>query len=148
MSKTQATQACAVRKPDDARKLVQVESFIREAGTSSLKWYLSKDDDELNAAICTGAHSRVVFADLDELLITIWKAETNWHDWRKANVRIELAMQPANPENWVSLVDEMYSSLLKWRNQRRKRLIVAGAILSIIALWAMSILLFLIPPPR
>mgnify|MGYP007059382466 FL=1 len=137
----------AFRIPDDPEKRRRVKSFLHSNEPGPITQYAAKDDDELNAAVVAGRHPRIIFADLDELLVTIWKGETQWDRWRGLQVEVILAQSP-RAADWLKILDETFTSLQSWRSARRRRLQIAAAILSGIALIAMTVLFSLIPPPR
>lgn len=101
----------------------------------------------MNAAIIAGDFHRVVFTDLDHLLVTIWKGETQWDRWRSSGVEVIL-VNPPDTADWPSVVDAAYASLNAWRSVRRRRQTIAAVILSVIALAAMFVLFYWVPPPR
>lgn len=144
---TNDVPSCAVRIPDDSEKRRRVESLLKSGEFGPIKHYAAKDDDELNAAIEAGLHNRVIFADLDELLVSIWKGETQWDRWRALGVDVIIAQSPPAAD-WLKILDETFTSLQLWRSARRRRLQIAAMILSLIALIAMTVLFCLIPPPR
>jgi hypothetical protein len=110
--------------------------------------FAAKDDDALNAELCAGEFTGVVFANLDALLTTIWKGQGQPDRWTAAGVRIELAEPPRENERWQSFLPEMYRSLAQWRRRQTRRKIVAASLLSLLALLALAILLLGMPLPR
>lgn len=143
----QRESGIAVRVPDDAANRQKITAYLQFQGLDSAKRFAEKDDDELNAAILAGDYKQVIFANLDELLITIWKGETQWDRWRSSGIEVIL-VNPPDAADWLSVVDAAYASLHGWRSIRRRRQIIAAVILSIIALAAMFVLFYWVPPPR
>jgi hypothetical protein len=137
----------AVRVPDDAAKHQAITGYLQSRGLDTAKHFAEKDDDELNAAVIAGEFKRVIFTDLNDLLVTIWKGETQWDRWRSAGTEVTLVNSPPAAD-WLNVVDETYASLNAWRSARRRRQIIAAVILSIVALAAMAVLFYLLPPPR
>ncbi|OWY71251.1 hypothetical protein B7486_11685 [cyanobacterium TDX16] len=137
----------AARLPDDAANRQKITAYLHSQGLDSAKRFAEKDDDELNAAIVAGDYKQVIFANLDELLVTIWKGETQWDRWRSSGIEVILVNPPAAPD-WLSVVDAAYASISAWRSIRRRRQIIAAVILSVIALAAMFVLFYWVPPPR
>lgn len=137
----------AVRIPDDTANRRELLAYLQSNGLDSAQRFAEKDDDELNAAIISGNFHRVVFTDLDHLLVTIWKGETQWDRWRSSGVEVIL-VNPPDAADWLSVVDVAYASLNAWRSVRRRRQTIAAVILSVIALAAMFVLFYWVPPPR
>lgn len=127
----------------------ELDDYLRRVAPPSVERFLPKDDDELNDALCVGRFDRVVFADLADLMEAVWKGEAQLERWAAAGVRIEVACPPTQePDAWRNVIDATYDSLCRWRKRERRRQSIAAAILSAIALIAMGVLFFLIPPPR
>ena len=137
----------AVRLPDDAAKRQAITAYLRSNGLDTAKRFAEKDDDELNAAVDSGEFERVIFTDLSDLLVTIWKGETQWDRWRSSGIEVIL-VNPPRAADWLIVVDETYAGLNAWRLVRRRRQTIAAVILSIVALAAMAVLFYLLPPPR
>lgn len=136
----------AARLPDDAAKHQAIIDYLQSRGLDTAKRFAEKDDDDLNAAVISGEFERVIFTDLNDLLVTIWKGETKWDRWRSAGTEVILVNPPA--ADWLSVVDTTYASLNAWRSVRRRRQTIAAVVLSIVALAAMAVLFYLLPPPR
>lgn len=103
----------------------------------------------MNNALAAGRYKRAAFANLNALLEAIWKGEAQLDEWKSAGVEIILACPPTSDADvWRNMVMDTFLSLKKWRTAKRRRQIVAGAILSVIALAAMAVLLSFVPPVR
>lgn len=137
----------AARLPDDAAKRQAITAYLQSNGLDTAKRFAEKDDDELNAAVVSGEFERVIFTDLNDLLVTIWKGETQWDCWRSSGIEVIL-VNPPRAADWLIVADETYASLNTWRSVRRRRQTIAAVILSIVALAAMAVLFYLLPPPR
>ena len=67
--------------------------------------------------------------------------------WTEAGVQIELADRPVEDSLLLQeLITHVHASLWRWRRQKRKQQIVAASILSALALIAMAVLFWLVPP--
>jgi hypothetical protein len=140
---------CAARVSHDASQSAALDAYLARTGSAGAERFLPKDDDDLNHALCERRFDRVVFADLDALLEAIWKGEAELDRWNEAGIQIDLVCPPTRDEDaWRPFASITYDSLVRWRKAQRRRQIVAGTILSAIALAAMAVLFCLIPPAR
>jgi len=131
---------CAIRLGggDDAR--LGFSRFIDDRRRYDVTEFQEKDDDELNAKVCEGRFEIVVYPDLESLFLAVWKGDADLAAWKKAGVELYLAHSPVEP--WRPFVEQMYESLVRWRNGERRRQIIAGTILSAAALAAVATLLW------
>lgn len=149
MNHSGSTKSCAVRLPPRSGEERTMEAALGPDTWSASTKFLPKDDDELNSALCAGRFQRVVFADLDSLLEMLWKDEFEPAKWMDAGVHVELLSPPPGAkQSWHETVLEAHRSLSRWRAQQRKRQIVAAVLLSAVALAAMAVLFWLIPPAK
>ena len=138
---------CAVRKAtnrDEERALAR--HLERERLTEVVR-FSDTHDDELDAELCAGRFERVIFANLDALFAGIWNGHSRVDRWTEAGVQIELADRPVEDSLVLQeLITHVHASLWRWRRQKRKQQIVAASILSALALIAMAVLFWLVPP--
>lgn len=143
------SERCAFRTPADSHEREVLASYLGEADSKMLVEFAPKDDDELDAELCAGRLRRVVFPNVGALLTMIWKDQARLDCWIEAGVRIELAEPPpGHADSWQPFVLAAYRSLSAWRRAERRRKIIAGIVLSILALAAASILFWLVSPVR
>ncbi len=138
---------CAIRAADNAEDRRAIENYVRENGITEDVEFAPKDDDEMSTEILSGRFERAVFANLEALLAAIWNGDAEWNRWVSQGIKVELATPPTGSENtWHAFVSTMFESLSRYRHHKRRRQIVASIILSIVALGAMFVLFYLIPP--
>lgn len=149
MNHSGSKDSCAVRLPAGSVEERRMEASLGHETWAAATKFLPKDDDELNAALCAGRFQRVVFADLNSLLEMMWKDELEPEKWTLAGVHVDLVSPPpGTEESWHETVREAHRSLSRWRAQQHKRQIVAAVLLSALALAAMAVLFWLIPPTK
>ncbi|MCG8408075.1 MAG: hypothetical protein MI923_22985 [Phycisphaerales bacterium] len=136
---------CAVRLADSETDMQVMNAYLEANELAEAVRFLSKDDDDLNADVCAGHFEQVVFFDLDALLSAIWKDDIEIDRWLALKVRIDLASVPGTAD-WHNLLPIVADSFKHWQGRQRRRQIIASIILSVIALAALAILFFLIPP--
>ena len=147
-------QSIAVRTAADKREREAIDGWLAGHAGVEIVEFAPKDDDDLDDALCGGRFDRVLFADLEALLATIWKGHARVDIWDAAGVRIELAQAPSASDgagdgkddpSWRVFVSRTYASLTLWRRRQRRRQITAAAILSALALAAMWVLFSFVP---
>lgn len=123
-------------------------AYLARAELRTTVEFLPRNDEDLDADLCAGRFSHVVFADLNALLTMVWKSQAQVGRWIDAGVRIELARQPGsgNDDAWLPVVVATCDSLSRWRRVQRVRKLVAAAVLSALALAAAAVLLWLTRP--
>ena len=139
----------AVRAGENEAETRAIAAFLEARGREDVTHYLPKDDDDLTRDLCAGKYDVVVFAGLDALMAMTWKGEAEMERWREVGVEITFA-ESAVVER-MDAADVMHrvgSSLEAWRQGRRRRQTVAAVLLSVIALVAAGVLMFLIPPAK
>lgn len=139
---------CAVRLAAGEDGNHALLNYLEREGLSDAARYAPKDDDELDVALCAGRFDRVVFADLDSLCAAVWKDHAHLDRWSAADVRIDLAVPPPAAADWRDICTEVFGSLARHRRRRRRVQIIAAVILSALALLAVAVLLWVIPPAR
>ncbi len=101
-------------------------------------WYARRDLDEVDRGVREGRVRRVIFPAIDELLTGLMSGEIDAAAWLAAGVRIEFPERPPGD------VGELGRVLLEaWQSnarRRRRAQVVAGLILSGIAILAAFIL--------
>src|SRR5262245_46999116 len=140
MSAKPSSATTAVRLPDAPNRSA-IDEFLASTGLRDTVEFLPKDDDELDTQARAGRFETIVYATLDDLLTAIWKGDADWGAWRQAGIRVVAADQ-ADAGDWRDFVDLLWTSLARWRKSERRRQIIAGVILSALALGAAAILLW------
>ena len=148
MNEPERENRCAVRLPVGKADLISLDRYLEHLGLSDAARFLPKDDDDLDTAICAGRFDRVVFSSLDDLLTTIWNGDARIDQWREMGIKVDIAAGDAANGTGFEHICEMYASLEQWRARRRRRQIIASVILSTVALLAMAVLFYLVPPAR
>ena len=133
----------AVHEPATAEARLAVDGYLAQARTNATR-FAAKDDDELNTGACAGRFTHVLYPDLDSLLMAIWKGDADVRQWLEKGVDLHLAVPPAAAE-WRGFVVAMCASLERWRIGQRRRQIIAGVILSALALAASTAIVLLTP---
>lgn len=139
---------CAAHVPADSASRRLLDAHLAKLGCADAVRYRSEDDDELAAAVLAGEFDCVVFADLADLLTTLWNGDAKIIEWRMEDLRVELAdrrgLDGVDP---IHLIRAVFPSLHRWRERQRRRQIIAALVLSLIALLAIAVLFFFVPPP-
>jgi hypothetical protein len=138
---TTAIVRCAVRRGTSEAQREAIDHLLTARAWRATKVFEAKDDDELNQEARAGRFDVIVFPDLDALLGAIWKEDADLSAWEAAGVRLELAVPPPG-DHWRNVVRAVSDSHARWRRASRTREILAGVILSILALAAAAVLLW------
>lgn len=138
---------CAVRGPENEAERAALTAWLDANGPRETVHFLPKDDDDLDADLCAGRFDCVLFPSVEALLLAIWEHHARLDRWAARGVRIEIA-DGRDSDHRIETILEVHESLRRWRARRRRRQIIAGVILSAVALLAMGVLLFWIPPAR
>jgi hypothetical protein len=138
---------CVVRASNDVGEARALAAYLGRDHRHIIVERSAKDDD-LDGEVCAGRFERVVFADLDALLTAMWDGHVHLDRWCQAGVRLELTSPPPNMDHdhWRAIVAQTSASLARWRKEQRRRRIIAGTILSVLALAALAALLFVAQP--
>lgn len=140
-------ERCAVREALSEPEQKALDRYLEARGLRDVERFAPEDDDELDTAVGDRRFDSVVFVDLDALLTAMFKGDIRLDRWVELGVRIELAEEPEEA-NWRGFVRKTQVSLDRWRRTQRRRQIVACAILSAIALAALSALFLLVPSAK
>jgi hypothetical protein len=137
---------CAIRHAGTGLRLDQIERFAASLGYDSTDCFAPRDDDQLDARVGAGRYDCVIFATVDDLLDTMWRGRVHLDRWREQGVRVELADPGgARHADWRVWIDEIERSLAGYRAAQQKREVLAGVLLSVIALLAVAVLYWLNP---
>lgn len=136
-----ALHTAVIGSRDDAHAS-NICALLDAHGAPATKWYRPYDADDVSAAIRKGTVARVVFPSLEILLDVLWLERANLRDWQAAGVPINVA--GPTTENVVDVAIAAQQSWQRWRAAHRRRQVVAGVLLSVVALAAAFGLLLLL----
>ena len=132
---TQAQSGCvAVVCEHGGKDRAAMETYLRTHQVTEAHWYARRDLDEVNQAVRSGNVQRVVFPKVSDLLDGLWTCEITFDQWLAAGTRVEFVESPE--QNTAAHVKTIFASWEQWRRLHRRRQVVAGIILSIVALAA------------
>lgn len=133
MMNSQPVEALSLGRSSDY-VTARVSEHLDRRSESGAEWYSIRDLDEVDRAVREGRLQQVVFDSLDQLLAGLWNGEIDAHAWLSAGVQIEFTAPATLDPPSLSRV-----LLANWqagaRRQRRRR-VVAGVVLSLIAMAA------------
>ena len=138
----------AVRLPTNPVHLDGMERLLAANGWTAASRFAPKDDDELNDRLCRGEFATVVFAEPEDAMRMIWSGHgsvSRWNAGGKA-VAVEICFALAESTNgvpWPDVLQRVEQSFTQWEAGRRQRQVIAGSILTAIALIAMAVLLWM-----
>jgi hypothetical protein len=108
--------------------------------TNDLEWYSVRDLDEVDRAVREGRLRRVVFDSMDQLLAGLWSGEIDAEAWVSAGVQVELRATAVHDQ--CALLRALLASWSVNARRSRRRRVVAGVILSVIAVAAAFVLVW------
>ncbi len=134
----------AVVCEEDGEHATAMAAYLRSQNLTDVEWFAPRDVDDVDEAVCDRRVGRVVFVDLTALLDAIWDQEIQFDRWLSAGARVSFANPPGStPTRAVeaaAIVEPIpavvFESWRQWNRRHRRRQVVAGAILSGIALAA------------
>lgn len=101
--------------------------------------FRTRDLNDVDAAVAAGEIKRVIFARLEDLLEGCWDEVVQVDQWNAAGARVDIVeMQGMNGSRVATLA---YQSWREWNAARRRRQVIAGAILSALAIGAAFLVL-------
>lgn len=132
----------ALRQTSSGAHDAKIQSYLTSRGWTAAERFLPKDDDELNDRLCRGEFTAVVFAVPEDALDMIWSGHGAVGRWHTPAGQLEVcfAVGTAAVDDWPAILRRTESSFLKWEQGRRHRQLVAGCILTGVALAAMGLL--------
>lgn len=135
----------AVRQPANESYAEKIQTYLRSRGWTAVERYLPKDDDELNDRLCRGQFAAVVFAVPEDVMDMIWSGHGAVSRWHAGAGPVEMcfAAETSAGNDWPIVLRRTEASFSAWETGRRRRQVIAGSILSAIALVAMGLLLWL-----
>lgn len=131
----------------DGEHAAKMREYLAADGLDAAKWLAPRDVDDVDEAVRKGEIRRVVFTDLGALLDAMWDEEIQFGEWLSAGVEVSFVDTPTEgpiaPD--TSIAAAVFESWRSWRGYQRRRRVVAGLILSVVALLAG--LLLMLPTP-
>lgn len=118
----------------DSKDTAAMETYLRARQLTEARWYPRRDLDEVDRAIRSGDVQQVVFPKVSDLLDGFWTGEIAFDQWLAAGAKVEFVESPG--QNISADIKTIFASWEQWRRPHRRRQIVAGIILSIVALAA------------
>jgi membrane protease YdiL (CAAX protease family) len=141
-----STSPVAMRAGRDAAEKAGLQRWADRHADAAIKCFEVREDADLADALNAGHHAVVVFASLDAALDFIWSRNAGLHVMAARGVRVELASPPDSPV-WESALPAVQTSYIQWHQRSKQRKLIAGIVLSLLALIAVFILFHLLPPP-
>lgn len=136
-SQTQAEDVVAVGDRDGKDAAV-MEAFLQAQGATEAPWYRPGDLDDVDRAVREGRVRRVVFDNLSTLLEGVWNGDIGFRMWLAKGTQVDFAEPPGQTTS--AHVRAVFESWEQWHRRRRRRQVVAGVILSLVALVAAFLL--------
>lgn len=99
-----------------------------------------QDVADLDRPVREGAFQTVVFEHLGDFAAALWDERLAANDWLAAGVTIHIADTP-HPQPGV-FARQLIAAWTRWTARRRRQRVVAGVILSTIAIAAASLILW------
>lgn len=123
---------------DPARREESVARTILAGDVAAVRWFSPRDVDEVDAAARRGELRRVLFLQLDDLLEAVWQGEIDLIAWRARGVHVTYAEpRDGGAPDFVTVLADNWQ---RWEARHRRRQIVAGLVLSAIAIAAAFLL--------
>ena len=143
-------ERCAVRTGGNAAEQRALAAYLARTGLPTVVEFTPRDDEDLDTELRAGRFRRVIFSDLNALLTMAWKSQAHVSQWIEAGVRIDLAESPTGESDgsWLPVLEATCDSFSRWKRGQRVRKLIAAAVMSVLALAAAAVLLWLVPPAR
>jgi len=145
MSNATGGRAILVLCERTAPAAAKVEAWLRDAGLSAATWYAPQDVDNVDRLVREGGVRAVVFPDAPALLCEVWAGRIPLARWLAAETQVHFASGPPFPEeHWLRALAD---SQARWRRIYRRRQVIGGLALSLVALVAAYALVWLANGP-
>jgi hypothetical protein len=110
----------------------KVTDYLKAHDLRTAEWFPPEDMDDVDEAVTEGRFRRVIFPDLPTLFDAIWDQEMQFDQWLSAGTTVSFVDGP----NGEATAVVVFESWREWNQRRRRRQIVAGVILSVVAIVA------------
>jgi hypothetical protein len=126
-----------------------MKRFVESQGWVDVRWHSPRDVSDLEQAIRLGGVHRLLFYNVNVLLTDLWSEELPLDRWLDAGVVIEFVEAPPSSDAPTApMLRDLARHYHEWNRIRRRRQVVAGAMLSALVLIAAFLLLFYFTPAR
>jgi hypothetical protein len=131
-SATELATIAVVRDRHGADAGTIEKRLAREACTA--RWCLPRDLDLIDRDVRERRVSRVIFGQCGDLLAGIWNGDVSFGEWRDTGVQVEFVESPG--EDSAALLATVAHAWTRYCRAQRRRRLIAGVILSLIAVGA------------
>jgi hypothetical protein len=100
----------------------------------SVRWVVPRDLDLVDRDVREGRVNRVIFGQCGDLLAGIWNGDVSFAAWRDTGVQVEFVESPG--EDSAALLATVAHAWTRYRLAQRRRRLIGGVILSLIAVVA------------
>lgn len=116
-----------------------LEAYLQSRGLTDAEWFGPRDVDDVQRGLRAGTIRRVVLPGVSEFLDMLWDGVLDVELWLRADAWLELVESP--PADPAEHLRQIVGSWQRSRRARRRRQIVAGLVLSAVAVLAAFALL-------
>ena len=110
-----------------------IEQRLAREGRSA-RWCLPRDLDLVDGDVRDGRVSVVIFGQCADLLAGIWNGQVSFAAWRDSDVRVEFVESPG--QDTAALLVTVARAWTRYSRVQRRRRLIAGVILSLLAVVA------------
>ncbi len=128
-SSQQIGVVCDRHGPEASR----VEAYLDTVGLSG-RWYALNDLDDADRDVVRGRLDTVVFVRWQDLLEGIWNGEVSFDRWQERRVDLRFVESPGDDDR--ARLETVTRAWLRHKRAGRRRQIVSGIILSLVAIAA------------
>jgi hypothetical protein len=135
------TMAVAVVCEKGGHAAQKMADYLETQDLRAAVWFPPCDVDEVDEAVSEGRFQRVIFPNLTSLLEAIWDQEVQFDQWLSAGTTVSFA----DGTESGATATVVFESWRKWHHRHRWRRIIAGAVLSAVALAAVFFFTLAVP---
>jgi hypothetical protein len=129
--------AVAVVSDRHSAEAAAIEQRLAGEGRS-VRWCQPCDLDLVEGDVRDGRVNLVVFGQCADLLAGIWSGQVSFPAWRDSGVRVEFVESPG--EDAAALLVTVADAWTRYSRVQRRRRLIAGVILSLLAVVAVFVL--------
>ncbi len=127
----QVAVVCEPGSPDAAA----IQTDLQAASVADVAWFAPRDADDLDEQVRAGRVQRVIFARADDFLTALWDRQIDAAAWTEGRVTISFANNPDAPTDLTPAAAKAVAvAWRRWTSVNRRRRIVAGIVLTLIAI--------------